>query len=172
MIKKMFIGILAAGMFMLSGCTKADYEGVLRLHVIGNSDSAFDQSVKLKVKDKVSAIMAEEGVASFDEAMALAKNNEELILETANTVLRENGADYEATMEVGTYHFPEKTYGNATFKEGNYNAVRIKLGEAEGENWWCVMFPPICFLDAGEGEFDLNAKENVRFKSLLAEILK
>lgn len=172
MVKRILTGLLIVCSIFICGCSKADYEDILRLHVIGNSNSAFDQSVKLKVKDEVSTIMAEQGVKTYEEAIELALSNEELILETANAVLYENGADYEAAMEVGTYHFPEKTYGSLTFKEGNYNAVRLKLGEAKGENWWCVLFPPICFLDAGEGEFDLSSEENVQFKSLLAAILK
>lgn len=170
MIKRILAAFLIMG--TLGGCTKADYDSILRLHVIGNSNSAFDQSVKLKVKDRVSTIMAEQGVKTYEEAIALAIREKDVILDTANNVLAENGAPYRAEMEVGVYHFPEKTYGNITFKEGNYNAVRIRLGEAAGENWWCVMFPPICFLDAGQGEFDLGAEENVQFKSLLEAVIK
>lgn len=157
---------------VLFGCGRAEYEGILRLHVIANSNSAFDQAVKLRVKDKVSTVMADRGVKTYEEAVELVQKEEGLILAIANEVLREQGADYTVTMEVGVYDFPEKTYGNATFKAGRYKAVRLKLGEAKGENWWCVLFPPLCFLDSGKGEFDLGQVEDVEFKSLLLEIIK
>lgn len=170
--KILIIGAILMSTIYLSSCSKAQPKtGVLRLHVIANSDGAFDQSVKLKVKDKVSTIMAEKRITNYDDAMDIAVNNMEEIEQIVNDVLRENGADYGSTTEVGTYHFPEKTYGKAVFKEGYYNAVKIKLGEANGENWWCVMFPPICFIDSGN-TWDLSSEENVEFKSLLADFIK
>lgn len=171
-MRKLIAVFMLLTITILGGCTKNENEGILRLHVIANSNSAFDQAVKLKVKDKVSVIMAEKGITTYEEAIKIALNEQDMILQTANQVLLENGADYVADMEVGTYHFPEKTYGTATFKEGNYNAVRLKLGEAKGENWWCVMFPPICFIDSGSGDWDLGTEENVEFKSLLAAVIK
>lgn len=170
---KRFLGILTV-LFMavvVTACSNAQTQGILRLHVIANSNSAYDQSVKLKVKDEVSAIMAKRGITSYAEAMDIVLNDKDVVMSVVNSVLEREGAPYQATMEVGNYHFPEKTYGKAVFKEGHYNAVRIRLGESKGENWWCVMFPPICFVDSGS-EWDLNAEDNVEFKSLLSAFIK
>lgn len=170
--KIIFIFILMTVGIILSGCSKAQTnEGILRLHVIANSNSAFDQSVKLKVKDKVSVIMAERGITSYEDAIRIVHEERDMIEDIVADVLASEGASYGFEIETGNYHFPEKTYGTAVFKEGNYNAVRIKLGNAVGENWWCVMFPPICFVDSGSS-WDLNAEENVEFKSLLSTFIK
>lgn len=169
-MKKILFALMACTL-IFSGCKRPDYKNVLRLHVIGNSNSAFDQAVKLKVKDEVSAIMAKRGIATYEEAISYAKDNQAEIVAIADKVLSDSGADYRADIDIGTYHFPKKQYGNYTFKEGNYNAVRLKLGKAKGENWWCVMFPPICFIDSGGEGFDIANEENVVFKSLLSTII-
>lgn len=158
----------------------------VRFHVIANSDSPFDQNVKLKVRDKVLEYLSPqlEGASSVIEAKAIVHSHREAIIEIANRMLTENGANYLANIDIGVYEFPVKSYGAIVVPAGNYQAVRILLGEALGKNWWCVLFPPLCFIDinssvaaqpvaaarqASESEPHSNKAE---FKWMLYELLR
>ena len=150
MVLKRTLPILAALMVAaviiaaLSGSAKA--EPPLRLHIVANSDSDADQRIKMEVRDAV-LLATQEGIetcATEAQAEEYVRSNIEIIVATANEVLEENGTDYRATATVGTSHFPERTYQDVTYPEGDYRALRIVLGEGEGHNWWCVMFPPLC----------------------------
>ncbi len=122
-------------------------EGIVRLHIIAESNSKEDQSVKLKVRDAVLAAMEP---FDTDEDIKMSLSHFENV---ANEVLREEGFSYRAKAEWGRFEFPTKHYEGFSLPEGEYNAVRIKLGKAEGENWWCVLFPPLCMVDgATQGE--------------------
>lgn len=128
-------------------------EGIVRLHIVANSDSEEDQNVKLIVRDRVLAEMERfEDKNEIPFAIAEFKK-------IANEVLKENGFDYTATVEYGNFEFPTKYYDNFALPKGNYDAVRIKLGEAEGHNWWCVLFPPLCYVDAATDEADELLRE-------------
>ena len=110
--------------------------GVVRLHVVAHSDSGNDQQIKLAVRD---AVLREGGKV---------KNEKELLSaigQTADAVLSEYGAEYGCSVERGRFYFPTRHYKNLTLPAGEYDAVRIILGKGEGENWWCVMTPPLCF---------------------------
>ena len=125
------------------------YNSVVRLHVIANSDSSFDQELKLAVRDSI--------LQSFSDQLSLCstrKEAEERILanmdgirSTAAAVLAEWGADYSVGLELDTEDYPTRNYESLAFPSGSYLSLRITLGEAEGKNWWCVLFPPLC-LDA------------------------
>lgn len=133
-------------------------ENVLRLHVIADSDSEEAQSVKLKVRD---ALLSEgrelfEGNSDIEEAETSISENLELMKAAAERTLRENGYTYSAEIELTECYFPTRQYGNVTLPAGNYNALRVVLGEGEGHNWWCVMFPPMCLPAAGKDEAKLN----------------
>ncbi len=133
-------------------------ENVLRLHVIANSDSGADQSVKLKVRDAV----LENGSGIFDGSVTVDNAIEKLsprtgeLERTADRVLAENGAAYKARVEIGDEYFSTRTYEDVTLPAGRYTAVRVILGEGKGKNWWCVMFPPLC-LPAAEKQTELDA---------------
>ncbi len=120
--------------------------GVLRLHVIANSDSEADQAVKLLVRDRV----LEAGADIFDGSVTAAEAERKIsprLDETeraAAEVLRENGFDYGVRAELVNEFFDTRAYGDITLPAGNYEAVKIVLGEGKGKNWWCVMFPPLC----------------------------
>lgn len=122
---------------------------VVRLHVIANSNSDCDQSLKLKVRDKILAdashILGASNSAT--DAISTAKSNSKLIQEIAETEIRRLGFDYPVKVSVGKYPFPTKVYGDIALPSGKYNAVKVEIGEAAGENWWCVMYPPLCFTD-------------------------
>ena len=121
------------------------YDSVIRLHILANSDSDYDQQLKLKVRDR---IIAESGGLFSDTDGTLPLDEmEELkgrFTEIANRVLAENGLDYTASAVWGRECYPTRAYDGITFPSGEYYSLRINLGVAEGENWWCVLFPPLC----------------------------
>lgn len=139
-------------------------EEVFRFHVLANSDREEDQAVKLKVRDSVISYM-KESMGEEKSAEATRKWAEEHLNEVtdvAEKVLEEQGVSYGAKSEVTNCYFPEKCYGDITFPEGNYEALRIELGKADGRNWWCVLYPNLCFMDttcavvSDEGKKDLK----------------
>ncbi|MBQ8825477.1 MAG: stage II sporulation protein R [Oscillospiraceae bacterium] len=142
---------MAAAIFAQGVCVNAQTReeissDVFRLHIIANSDSREDQALKIKVRDAV--LEAGEsifgGSADADEAAEKTEENLGLLREKALQTIRENGFDYDAECEVAKVMFDERAYGSAVLPEGEYMALRIKIGDAEGKNWWCVMFPPLC----------------------------
>ena len=131
---------------------------VLRLHVIADSNSSEAQSVKLKVRDAILKESGElfEGNTSIDGAEIRLSENLELMKEVAERTLKENGYTYSAEVEITECYFPTRQYGDITLPAGYYNALRVVLGEGEGENWWCVMFPPMCLPAASKDEAELD----------------
>ena len=119
---------------------------LIRFHVRANSDSRFDQACKLKVRDavigKVSQMM--DGADTKEEAFYILKIQKNRIKNTAQEILKKEGVKQKVTVHFVQEKFPEKSYGQYTFPEGIYDALRIDLGEAKGHNWWCVMFPDLC----------------------------
>lgn len=124
---------------------------VLRFHVLANSDEDADQAVKLQVRDGVLEWLEQELTPEEQERLELMSERVEELLpeieQKASEILRANGFSYGARAELGCSYFPEKTYGNCTFPAGTYTALRIMLGKAKGHNWWCILFPKLCFLD-------------------------
>ncbi len=150
--------------------------GVLRLHILANSDSDTDQALKLKVRDSI----LKSGEEIFDnandktEALKNARMNLPKIVSTAESTIKENGYNYSVTATVEKCYFDTRVYENFTLPAGYYDAVRVKIGKAEGKNWWCVLFPEVCIsasanLDETLSEGSVKAVENpqdykVRFK--------
>ena len=134
---------------------------VFRLHVIANSDSEEDQNLKYIVRDSILEYMntLTNGLTSKDEIMEIASQNLENFKQIAQNTVYENGYDYQVSVEIGNFEFPTKTYGDVSFPLGFYDALRIKIGDAKGENWWCVMFPPLCFIDVSSGVVPNESKE-------------
>ena len=137
-----------------SGCAEVRHD-VLRLHVVGASDSEFDQSLKLKVRDAVLEKGGElfDGTVTADEAEKIITPRIDELKAVAEEVLKENGCDYKVDITVGEEYFTTRCYENFTMPAGVYTAVRVNIGSAEGKNWWCVMFPPLC-LPAASVEAD------------------
>lgn len=146
-------------------------DSIFRLHIIANSNSAEDQAVKLEVRDAVLEYEAE----NLD-AVSAAKTREELmthgaeLLEIIEGVLRSNGFDYGAQMLVGTFPFPDREYNGVLYPAGDYDAFRVILGDGAGENWWCVMFPPLCILKSDNGKIDTD--ETIEFESVFVKLFK
>ena len=121
------------------------YDSVIRLHVIANSDNDGDQSVKLEVRDVILQKADElfDG-ADFEQAEKIAEDRLELLKQIADDVLREKGFDYQSSVTLDYENFPTRNYGEASLPGGRYLSLCVRLGEADGKNWWCVMFPPMC----------------------------
>lgn len=126
---------------------------LVRLHVIANSDSIEDQDLKRAVRDEVIKQMSPkfEGLKDVNQVKQVIKDNVGLIEQIATKVVAKYNKTYQAKALLGNFDFPTKVYGNLTLPAGNYQALKIVLGEGKGQNWWCVMFPPLCFIDIAHG---------------------
>lgn len=122
------------------------YDTVLRLHVLANSDSEEDQALKLKVRDGVLAVTAPllEDAATRDQAEAIVRAHMADIQSAAEAVVAENGSEQAVTVMLDLENYPTRNYESCAFPAGEYLSLRVCLGEAEGQNWWCVLFPPLC----------------------------
>lgn len=130
---------------------------VLRLHILANSDSAEDQRLKLLVRDELLKRNYLGGAADLAEAETIAREHLDDISAAAEKVLRENGCADKVTAELETTDFTDRAYGSITMPSGKYRALRIKIGRAEGHNWWCVMYPPLCIPAACGSSDDVEA---------------
>jgi len=124
-------------------------QAVIRFHVVANSNSKGDQDLKLKVRNRVinemNSVFSDSGdIISARECIA---RNMEKIEEIAKDEIRKNNYSYDVKVSLGTSTFPTKEYGEVVLPAGNYEALKIEIGKAGGENWWCVLFPPLCFVD-------------------------
>ena len=159
-------GLVMLGIFFWAGHTasarQASIAGkILRLHVLANSDSKEDQALKLKVRDSILAYMAlyAPDFSDVEEAKAWTAGHTDALRETAEAALRREGSSDSVALELTRCYFPVKTYGDLTFPKGEYEALQVKIGSAAGQNWWCVMYPPLCFTDASCGEFPETSRE-------------
>ena len=127
-----------------------DTQSLIRIHVLGNSDSEADQALKIQVKDAVVGYLAPRLAesSSLDESRAVIQGQMPQIMQVANEVLALKGSNDRVTLQYGHFDFPIKYYGGFSLPAGNYEALRILIGEAQGRNWWCVLFPPLCFTDS------------------------
>lgn len=136
-------------------------ENILRLHIIANSDSTEDQTLKLKIRD---AILNETGdlflgVSDLEKAEEQANGHIEDFTRIANRVIKENGFDYSAKVTIGDCFFETREYETFTLPAGNYRSLIIELGKAEGKNWWCVIFPSVCIPAATSGDLSDSTDE-------------
>ncbi len=136
-------------------------EKIIRFHVLANSDSDEDQALKMKVKENVvnytRTLLSDS--ESVDETKVLLSEHNEEILDIARNTIKSEGYNYTVTASLENVYFPTKSYGDITLPCGDYEAYRILIGEAEGKNWWCVLYPPLCFVDASHGVLPADSKE-------------
>ena len=139
-------------------------DSVFRLHVLANSDSEEDQNLKYIVRDALIEYMdtLSENCSSKEEVIEIANSHIEDFKQIAENTIKEQGYYYQVTIEIGNFEFPTKTYGDISFPAGYYDALRVKIGEAKGQNWWCVMFPPLCFVDVTTGVVPEESKEDLQ----------
>ena len=137
---------------------------VFRLHVIANSDTEKDQELKLKVKTRIveylKEILGED--AGLEETKEAVLTHLTEIEQEAENIIEEQGFDYPVEVVVEKTYFPEKTYGDCTFPAGEYEALKVKIGSAKGQNWWCVLYPSLCFLDDTYGIVTEVKKEDLK----------
>ncbi len=166
-----------------------DTKSLIRIHVLGNSNSDYDQDLKLKVKDAVVAYLAPqlEQSNSLDESRSIIQNHLPQIKQVSEDTLKLYCNTSKVSLQYGHFDFPIKYYGAFSLPAGNYEALRILIGEAQGRNWWCVLFPPLCFTDSNvtsttqsdnpSGKYTDAAPESKlvikwRGKELLQEVFK
>ena len=135
-------------------------DNVFRLHIVANSDTDEDQNLKLIVRDNILNYMKEiaSSVSSKEEAVEIITSHLDDFYNIAIDTIRNAGYDYDVTLSVGQFDFPTKEYGDISLPAGIYDALRIEIGEAQGHNWWCVMFPTLCFVDVSSGSLDEGSK--------------
>ncbi|NEW08918.1 stage II sporulation protein R [Paenibacillus sp. SYP-B3998] len=126
----------------------------IRLRILANSDSVQDQALKREIRDAIIARMQEwvVGPHTLDEARVVVNVHLPELRVLVGEMIQERGYSYSHTVELGKVPFPTKMYGNEVYPAGDYEALRVTIGSGEGQNWWCVLFPPLCFVDSVSGE--------------------
>ena len=159
-------------------------DSLIRFHVIANSDTEEDQNLKIKVKNEIIDYLYPylSESESLDESRQIIKDNMPKVKEIAKKVISDNNYDYNVRLQLSRENFPDKSYGNIVLPQGNYEAFRIIIGSGQGKIWWCVMFPPLCFVDESKAEVEydkveekINSKEkddNVKLKFKIVEVVK
>lgn len=139
-------------------------DSVFRLHIIANSDSSADQELKFKVRDKIIEYMNTLTSSSSDkkDVISMVNNHLDSFKEIALNTIKENGYNYDVNIKIGNFHFPTKSYGDISFPAGNYDALKIEIGDAIGQNWWCVLFPPLCFVNSSTGVVPDDSKNTLK----------
>ena len=160
----LFIYITVCASSYVSAVSTNISSSVFRLHVIANSDSCEDQNLKFIVRDKILDYMnslVDTNISSKDEVIKIVSENLENFNTIAQNTIYENGYNYDVSVEIGNFAFPTKSYGDISLPAGYYDALRVSIGEAKGKNWWCVMFPPLCFVDVSSGVVPEDSKETL-----------
>lgn len=156
-------------LFIFSGCyentiTINDEQSLIRIHIRADSNDESDQAVKLKVRDEIVAYLEKSlyGITDFDKAYELISGSLGTLKRRSESVLKQNGFYYGANVSLKKEYFPTRMYGNVVVESGTYDALIIELGSGKGDNWWCVVYPPMCYLD-GDGD--------IKFKSRIKELI-
>lgn len=137
---------------------------IIRLHVIANSDETADQTLKKEVKDQVVTYLRSKmnQAASIQAARQVICQEMDTLKEIAEKKIRQEGYDYPVTVSLGTTYFPVKEYGDMAFPAGDYEALRVQIGESKGRNWWCVMYPSLCLVDGVYQTVPENSKDKLK----------
>ena len=173
--------LIMAVEWLIPGAEAEIYDSVIRLHVLANSDSEADQQVKLAVRD---ALLAECGALfasaeNREDARVIIDENLPRLREIADRVLEEQGFPYRSRIVIGSEKYPTREYDGVAFPAGEYLSLRVLLGAHEGQNWWCVLFPPLCMrastaksslesagIDSATGQVYTKGRFSFRFKLL------
>ncbi|WP_027087116.1 stage II sporulation protein R [Cohnella panacarvi] len=155
------IGLCAAfGRFASAQVSVTIPEDAIRIRIIASSDSGFDQAVKQDVRERVSRAIGAWGEmpATHDAAQSFIRRHMKQLQKLVNAELKEHDVDYKGVVELADVPFPEKSFEGTSYPAGEYEALRITLGDGEGSNWWCVLFPPMCLTAATAEDPDSDAK--------------
>ncbi len=139
-------------------------EEVLRFHVLANSDSTSDQNLKMQVKEAVISYLEKQMPEEMnaEDTKAWVRQHTDELERVSMEVVEKKGYGYPVSAAVTTCYFPRKSYGDVTFPAGNYTALRVEIGAAKGRNWWCVLYPNLCFLDAVNAVVPEEGKKQLR----------
>ncbi len=163
---KKFICILSVFILIVVGALflpkQEDYD-YLRLHIRANSNSAIDQNVKYEIKDELVNYLTPYfcDVESKTQAINIVEKLKYNMENICQNILREKGFNYSVNVKIDNEYFPTRTYSNTTLESGYYDAVIVELGDAIGDNWWCVMYPPLCFVNNFENNTQINYKSKI-----------
>ena len=161
----LFIVYLFLSMYTYANNVSSDIaNSVFRLHVIANSNSKEDQELKYLVRDNLISYMNIlcSNISTKEDAIKLAEEHKGEFYEIAKRTIVENGFDYDVKIDIGNFAFPTKTYGDIALPSGYYDALKVEIGNFQGENWWCVMFPSLCFVDITNGVVPEESKNNLQ----------
>lgn len=158
------IYIIVSALSYVSAVSENISNSVFRLHVIANSDSDEDQHLKYIVRDNLINYMntLTKNITSKDDAIEIAKEHQDEFYKIAKKTIEENGYDYDVKIDIGNSYFPTKYYGDISLPAGYYDALKVEIGSASGQNWWCVMFPPLCFVDMSTGVVPDESKKKIK----------
>lgn len=163
MLSGLILSMAAGSLFGAEDIRNNIENEVLRLHIVANSDSVQDQDIKLEIRDEILSVSQKEewfeNCKTLDETIISAREHIGESEKIANDILEKNGFDYSAKAELSFCEFDEREYGELTVPGGVYKALRITLGDAEGKNWWCVLYPQMCLPYAGNDDADSKAAE-------------
>ena len=171
-MKKFILVLLVIIMPLVTGCstgkTTISADSYFRIHIRANSNLSVDQNVKYLVKDEVVSFLTKklETCESKDQVIACVENNKQNIKMLCEQVLTKNGFNYSANIVIRNEYFPTRAYGEYVLESDFYDALIIELGEAKGDNWWCVVYPPLCFLNCKEINTD-----KIKYKSWIMEVI-
>lgn len=171
-IAKILLVVLSAAILsgVLSGCGSQENSRYLRVHIRANSNLAADQDIKQEIRQAVTEFLTPElakHATDKDSALSVVRKNMGLLEARCNNLLTSSGFDYGAKLSLSREMFPLRSYGEFTFDEGIYDALIVNLGDGAGDNWWCMVYPPLCFVggeDDGSGE--------IKYKSVIAELIE
>ena len=142
-----------------------DYkEKLIRFHVLANSDSDEDQALKLKVRDEVISYLQPklENSKTIQQSEKIILSEESNLMDICKETIKENGYDYDVSINLGYSKFPTKQYSSVVLPAGEYKSLKIIIGEGQGRNWWCVMFPPLCFVDEQNNVIDKETDKKLK----------
>ena len=164
MIVVLILLLIIGASFLPRAEVEYDY---LRLHIRANSNSEIDQNIKYEIKNELVEFLTPYfcDVSSKSEAIEIVNSLSKKMSSICVELLRKRGLNYSAKVKINNEYFPTRTYANTTLESGYYDAVIVELGKAEGDNWWCVMYPPLCFITN-------ENKTQITFKSKIVEWFK
>ena len=139
-------------------------DNFFRLHIIANSNSQEDQNLKLKIRDALLEYMSQNVSSSMskNDVILVTQENLNTIKNIAHSIIKEEGFHYSVNALIGNFYFPTKYYGNISLPAGYYDSLKIEIGEAQGNNWWCSLFPPLCFVDISSGVIDEDSQTGLK----------
>ena len=171
-VAMIIISAIALNITNISGkASQSDVaEKLIRFHVIANSDDEIDQQLKLRVRDSILKYITPKLKDSKDieESRQIIKSEDANIKRISEKIIKEKGFKYLVSTTLSKEYFPVKTYGNITLPQGEYEAYRVIIGTGRGQNWWCVMFQPLCFVDITKGNVSYEKTEK-EMKSVLSD---